>query len=252
MIPLIFIIIGSIVTVTAAFFDYRQKLNDKQEELDNEIKRNLEYQNLLSKSNDIIQKSNKIIESQQTVIDSSNKIIDLQNQLSERNDKIQDLQSSTLNEITGGKSIPKLFILPTPINIFIKVANDTDVPIRNISIQVTRIIDDYFTTDSAGVSNSNNTDAWKDWIFDVRDLSAQSERIVFQHENEKKYNDVSYIYKVSWLTGFYEGSFSIKSAQNSMRLSDSHINHFTKGLDLKKTVYVGGVNPDIYINGIKP
>jgi cell division protein FtsL len=103
MITFICICIGAIITIIAAFVDYRNKLAEERQNLIKERQRSDEYKN-------IVNKSNNIIESQRSVINATEKITQLQTELDLKNKKIQELQNQTLDNITGGESYSMLLI----------------------------------------------------------------------------------------------------------------------------------------------
>lgn len=148
MIPFIFIVIGSVVAVIAAFFDYKQKIADQQEELYKERQRNCEYQNIISKSNDIIANNNEIIKGQVKVIDTTHKIAELQaenleksKELSQQYHKNAELQKELNNYVTGGETKPTVLIqcYKRPFNqigegyqINVDIENKGKYPLQNV------------------------------------------------------------------------------------------------------------------------
>lgn len=96
MIGLIFVIIGAIATIGGAVYtEYQQREKDK-EDLLLQQRRNDEYANIIAR--------------QDKTIDQAKEIIDLQGKLQVANEKIMELQNSTINTITGGDSKPILLI----------------------------------------------------------------------------------------------------------------------------------------------
>lgn len=225
MIPTLCIIFGSLVTIIAAIYNYK-------EQLDAEIKRNGEYQNLLSKSN-------SIITTQQSVIDSSNRIIELQNQLSEKNDKIQDLQNNTLNIVTGGENVPKLVFIASNKGIVGKVINDGKFPVRTLSIEFEQITFDYFIPDGPGSSRADSPDARKFNSYIIGDLPVNAEKHLMNEFFPKQLNDILYIYTVNWLNGHYRGGFKIKTDNNGkIEIVDNNLSIYKKGLKLYNAVKI--------------
>jgi uncharacterized protein HemX len=53
----------------------------------------------------------KLLERSDSFIDGQEKVIALQNELNQKNNKIQELQNETLNNLTGGSGIPKVFLV---------------------------------------------------------------------------------------------------------------------------------------------
>jgi hypothetical protein len=245
MVPFLCIIAGSLITIVAGFVDYRNKLQEKQEQLDSEIKRSQEIQTLLSKSQDIIAKSNTIIGSQQTVIDTSKKIIGLQNELNVKNNQIQKLQNTTYDNITGGSNIPHAqFMVVSRFGLSGWVANkNKELPVRNVSMEVNASIMDFFKDTGKGYSKSNNPNAIKHYKFQIGDLSKNSQQDVFGEGDKSIYNEVMYGYSVRWLNGFYTGSIVVKlNNAGDYEVTQNQIDSYSEGLDLKGVVLVNGKN----------
>jgi len=243
MIPFVCIILGSIITVVAAFFDYRQKLEDQKEQLDNEIKRNQEYQNLLGKSNALMEKSNNIITTQQTVIDTSKKIIDLQNQLNLKNEEIQKLQENTLNNITGGKNIPILYIKATGSEFLLKIINDSDLPLRGVSVEYVKIIHDLFTP-SGNRTSSGPPNATQDQKKVIGDMAIRSSDIVTNESLGDGYKHITYIYVVKWLLGSYKGQFEILDDKKTVQVKNSYVIAYKPQIDISESIMINGEYPD--------
>lgn len=240
MIPFILIIITSSIAVIAGYVDFQSKLKDQKEQTEKERKRSEESENLLKKSNDILSKTTDIITSQHTVIDTSKKIIELQNELNRKNLELQSLQNSTLEKITGGKSVPQLqFIVAAGVSIYIKVANDTNLPIRNVVVKLTRVVNDFFdkvTPD--GNKTTDNPDAVKDWTYDMGDLSVKSEKFIADERFPMTLDSYHYTFEVRWLNGSYHGGFSITDGKGKWKVADGSIGQHTEGFDCSKAAQI--------------
>lgn len=231
MITLVCVCIGAIITMIAAVVDYRNKLKEEKESLDNERKKSREYIN-------IINKSNKIIESQRSVIDTTNKIIDLQNELNEKNQIIYDLQNKTFDNITGGKNVPSLYIIASDTEIACKVKNEGNLPIRNVSVTFNRVINDYMDNNGGSSTHPN---VLKQYSKDFDDLQITGNKLFFEEKFEKKFDNIICYYEVKWENGYYIGGFKIKDGI----ITEQSITIFSDGFDLKKSVWINGKYSDV-------
>jgi hypothetical protein len=241
MIPLLCIITGSLITVIAAFCDYKQKLTDKQEQLIRERKRKRsdEYSKIIEKSNDILQKNNVIITKQETVIGSSKKIIDLQNELSKKNDLVQELQNNTLNNITGGNNIPRLWIqLVGGKYIHAEVVNYGEFPLRNVTVQLSQLfLDDIHMPNAEDFSDISDESAKSDSSFKIGDIPLNSNSVFISSQYTTQKNRVHYYYEVRWLNGSYSGeAISVVDSAGKVTFKRNNIYQYSKGLNLERVV----------------
>ncbi len=196
MIPFIFIVIGSLITVSAAYFDYTQKISDKEEELQRERKKNNEYQLIIKKTTDIIDSNKHIIQTQKKVIDQTQKIANLQTELNHKNSRISELQNETLSNLTGGKSFPKLEFNVSDAEADCFIINDTSFPIRNLNIEIQQLIEGH------SFPNGNNAYTFN---YDLKDIPSHNRQLFFYNKYEYIYPKVIYFLKITWLTGYYNG-----------------------------------------------
>ncbi len=183
----------------------------------------------------LLNRSDDIIKTQQTVLE-------LQNELNKKNKKIQELQNRTLNNVTGGESVPTLkFSVRGPIGIRIDISNLTEFPIRNISIQLDRIVRDYFTYDSNGTGHSDSPNAYKSIDLDIGDLPINFTKTIYDEVYPERIDNFDYLYRVRWLNGYYSGKFKVVKAQNrDFEITDDIIQYYSKGSDCNKAVYING------------
>jgi len=220
MIPFLCIIAGSLITVVAAFFDYRQKLSDKQDQLDTEIKRSTEYQN-------VIRKSNQIITTQQTVIDTSKKIIELQNSLSDANHKIVDLQNSTINQLTGGESKPFINIFINSINgpVDFIISNHHKYTIHSCSFEIMDMYSNIQTIIDQKEENHSMSFTSKDKIIDpnkhilLGEIPPSLKNTCYRGTFPTNAIFLSYVFNLRWLNGFFTGSFNLKKDNGTYSLT---------------------------------
>lgn len=233
MLPFIFILLGSFIAVIAAFYDYKNKLEEKEESLRTEKKRNLEYENIIGKNNEVIL-------GQRAVIDNSTKIIELQNQLAEKNNQIHELQDVTLKTISGGNGIPKLRISLSGVSIHINIINENKFPVRNVSIQLEKVVFDYYVENGPESRIAIDDRAAKDITFKVGDLQIDSKEELHSERFEKEYFDYMYIYRVTWQNGNYTGGFKYKNKDGKVEITDSNVTIYSSGLNLEEAVRVNG------------
>lgn len=183
----------------------------------------------------LLNHSDDIIKTQQTVLE-------LQKEINEKNKKIQELQNETLNNVTGGKSVPTLkFRVRGPIGISIAISNLTGFPIRNISIQFDRIVQDYFTYDSSGTGHSDNPYAYKSIDLDIGDLPIDFTKTIYDEVYPERIDNFEYLYRVRWLNGYYSGKFMVVKAKNrDFKITDNVVQYYSKGSDCNKAVYING------------
>lgn len=235
MISFICILIGSLITIIAAFFEYKNKLEEKEESLKIEQKRNAEYESIIRKNNDIII-------GQTVAINASSKIIELQNELNQKNNQLQKLQNITLNAISGGKSVPKILIIVTSFGMRFNIINDSNLPVRNVTIGVKRRVYDYYLDrNTLGPQIPNSKDAIKNVEFSVGDLQINSNREIYNEEFIKQYYDFLYTYKVKWENGYYISEFNFKVVNNKYIIENQNISVYSEGLNLKKASSVNGI-----------
>jgi cell division protein FtsL len=228
MITFIFIIAGSLITVVAAFFEYKNNIAEKQQELKIERKRTTEYET--------------IINEQRTVIDTTQKIIELQNELNKKNDEIQKLQNITINNITGGKNIPKLIIaIGGGHFINVRILNDSEFPVRNVNITFSRVIEDMFVG-----SQSSNPESIKNFSYNLGDISIGGHTLFINDYYINVFDKLSYWYEVRWQNGIYYCSITVANGKKLNEFEiESEVIEVTKGFDLKNAVMVNGTHSRI-------
>ncbi|NCD71145.1 hypothetical protein [Mucilaginibacter agri] len=247
MIPFLFIVFGSLITVCAAYYDYQQKLNDKQDELNKERKRNEEYRSIISKSNDIISNNNHIIATQDTVIETTTKIIDLQNELDRKNSMIQLLQNNTLENVTGGKSVPFILFVVFDKAISMEWGNPTNLPIRNVEINISRNLDkgdsDYERDSAQNINVPLDVKAVSKYFsYGPKDLPLQFSEQLLSETFDANYT-INLSFTVRWLNGFYSGLLRCAfDKDDKFFIYDSTIYEYTDGFDYRHAVFIQGYN----------
>lgn len=232
MLLLICVIIGSIITITAAIIDYRIKLSEKDEELQIEKKRTGEFEKIIEKSNSILEKNNSILQTQHEVIESSSKIISLQDELNQKNIKIQKLQGETLQNLTGGDGVPKLKIVSNGVTINVNVENDQNYPIRNVEIVIERAVFDGFV-DSPDGNGRIGTDVNNlDTTIKVDDIQNKTTKTIYSDRYKKEFKEFYYVFRVKWQNGFYIAGFHNDSAKGKSSIYDIAITNYSDNLDL--------------------
>lgn len=202
MISLVAIVITSLIAVISGYYDYKEKLSDKQGALDNERKRNDEYKNVIENTTTIIDSSKHIIGTQRKVIDQTEKIAQLQAVISNKNLQIIKLQGETLNNLTGGKNFPKLEFDVSGVGASCFVINDSDFPIRSLNIEIDQIIQAHVSPIS---QNSYR------FPFDLKDIPSHTRQLFFVNNYQNIYPKVIYFLKITWLTGYYSGYIAATS-----------------------------------------
>lgn len=218
MLTLICVSVISVVTIIAALIDYRNKLDDKQEQLNTERKRADEYKNIIEKSNSILVKTNTILE---------------------KNIELQKIQTETLQNVTGN-GIPKLYIVVTGVNIHINIINDEDYPVKNVEVKLERVTYDYFVPDKDGNgSRSENPNAFVEKEIKFGDLQNKKTKSLYEERFPFEYKDFLYIYRVTWQNGNYTGGFHYKNKEQA-EITDQNITMYSDNLDLKDAVWING------------
>jgi hypothetical protein len=227
MTSFIFILIGSLITIIAAFYEYKNKLVEKEEQIKTEVKRNEEYQN--------------IIFSQRVVMDTSNRIIELQNELNEKNIKIQKLQDATLNYISGATKIPKLKITVDGLFIIMSMQNDDNLVIKNVSVNLERIIYDYYDLEGPASGYPNNQGAIKQFKLPPEDLEANKGGEIYKEKFNEELKNFSYKYNVKWENGSYSGEFHYKKTKESFDVESQITSPFINEFNLSHAVLINNV-----------
>ena len=218
MLTLICVSVISIITIIAAFIDYRNKLNDKQEQLNTERKRADQYKNIIEKSNSILVKTNTILE---------------------KNIELQKIQTETLQNVIGN-GIPKLYIVVTGVNIHINIINDEDYPVKNVEVKLERVTYDYFVPDKDGNgSRSENPNAFVEKEIKFGDLQNKKTKSLYEERFPFEYKDFLYIYRVTWQNGNYTGGFHYKNKEKA-EITDQNITMYSDNMDLKDAVWING------------
>lgn len=140
-----FVLVGSLAAIGGSYYQEWKKDKDRQRALKVEQERNDTYAA-------IIKNQDKTIQKQDTTIAATTEIIRLQNELEKANEAIKDLQNTTIDNITGGDSRPKLVLhvqkalVPTiEIKELFLIKFDIQnagkkYPLRKVHLQITDIV----------------------------------------------------------------------------------------------------------------
>lgn len=239
MAPFIFVVIGSLVTIIAAFVEYRNKIKEAEENAQ-------QYAALLKQTNEILKKNQAIIASQGTVIETTQKIISLEEELKEKNAEIARIQANTLDQVTGGSNIPHLKLIPMGNSIAGSIKNLSDqLPVRNITFYLNEMFMDEFVDNGNGTRTSNSPNAQKEQTLIIGDLGVKSNSPLIENKYPKIYKEIMYWYTVRWLNGFYTGVFTATVDNGVVKLIDNRLLNYSKGLDLRDAVIIGHERPII-------
>lgn len=233
MLSFIIIALGGFLTITGAYVQYSNKIQEQRRALENERQRS-------NDSRELIERTNKILLSQKEVIDQTIVIADLQNKLDDRNREIAKLQTLTIEQLTGGKEVPKLWFLQIAgSSVFVRLYNNSKLPIKNVSVKINRRINDYAET--VPVPRNLFPDEEKEYKYKIGDLGISYDELLYTERYKNDYNDIFYDFFVQWQNGFYEGFFLIKKIKNEYQVSLNCIQSYEKGFDLSKAVIINSV-----------
>jgi hypothetical protein len=224
--PVTSAILGALMTIIAGIYEYNKKVSDDRiqsnTKLADERKRNVEYKNIIksasiniAKSIDIMRTQKEVLEQATISIDKSKQIIKtqqtvigLQKQIDTKNKKIQDLQNTTLRNITGGKSFPKLEFWSYSGVTVCKIVNDTDFPLRNVSITISQFIEDSLKGDQSGRMTLKDPNAYKEFSYTFGDILPHYRHTFFMQTYNPPVKKIDFIYNVRWLNGYYRGGIN--------------------------------------------
>ncbi len=210
------VLLGAVLTVFGALWENKDKLVEKQKSLDNEITRNKEYVSIIKKSDSMLQK-------QHDVIHKSNTIIGLQNELKNANQKIITLQNSTMNQITGGSSLPFLKIVIAPMNSYYGqtiffISNIGKFTIHSTSFDIIDFNDNIkeiisqtgeegdFSLNSTSKNNVNDLNK----LANIGEIPPTFESKIYEGTFPRSIKYLSYTFNLRWLNGYYTGTFLLK------------------------------------------
>lgn len=182
----------------------------------------------------------RTLENTKSIIDTSNRIAQLQYFLSEKSDKIEELQGSALNNITGGDNFPIIqFIAIDPNSLMAGLSNrNPKLPIRQLTVEVEVLFLDKFTKFQDGSEISQSPDAHFTQQFIIGDMPIMSKKHLLDWKFKEPHNHVMYIYRVNWLNGFYVGKFSIRQTEDGRQKIYDNIVINSSAIKLTNLIFV--------------
>lgn len=238
--------LGGLAVIAGAYFQYRNRIDDQKSALTKEQRRLRESEQRAIESEVILKKATKIISSQKEVIDQTQKIVGLQEELAKKNGAIIDLQNKAIAQITGGEGVPKVYFWVSPSNLTVLLQNDTELPIKSVSVSVERHVLDYAIEHNEKHPGNVAVPRYAELDEDIKldnlyngDIGIGFVKNIKEWRFEKAYKKIRYDYIVRWQNGFYEGTFTIEPSEKDLaKITQDWIWTYTKGYEYGKAVRI--------------